>query len=96
MPAIQTLDLKSGATITMHSKLTPLQARQMTRIKAQDVDGIWQAIKFLATGWTLKDPENADVELPFDSEGFGRADWKDIVEIQNKVVMLVGGGDPNA
>lgn len=104
MARIAEVTLKSGASVTMHTRLTmqemfTAQERgQQRRKRKPPLAGLamlWAGITDWVTGWTLVNPED-DSPLPFTEQGLGQADARDVNEISGLLQNLAERGDPNA
>ena len=102
MARIAELPLKSGATVTMHTRLTygegrsiEQQRRRLAKSKQADIARDFAGLRLFVTGWTLKDLDSGE-ELPFTAEGLERADISDMSEIVELMIDVEAGMFPNA
>jgi len=101
MARIQEYQLKSGATVTMHSRLSMTEAldledrRAAARKHKSSLSKVWSTLTIFVTGWTLRDVETDEL-LPFTRDGFARADMVDVAEITEMMNRVEAGEAPNA
>jgi hypothetical protein len=99
---ISDIALKSGAVVTMHTRLSYQEARdlprkreQIRKVKDEDLRD-FKGLCLFVTGWAgLRDVETGE-ELPFEAASLPRADFVDIADIWGLIDKISNGEDPNA
>jgi hypothetical protein len=101
MARIQEITLRSGATVTMHTRLSWREARELVRtrqniakIKDEDKKD-FVALSCFVTGWTLRHVETGE-PLEFDAASMPDVDYRDMGHIFELIEAVESGEDPNA
>lgn len=100
MARIETITLKSGATVTMHTRFSWEEVRAVHRRRAEirklkdEIAKDFAGLKLFLTDWTLRDVES-DEPLDFSPDGLRRADAVDIAEIGQLMDRTEEGERPN-